>query len=175
MRSQTVALLLADLGVTKTHSRPYTATDNPYSEALFKTAKYRPEIPERFGCLEHARQLFAPLFDWYNTEHRHSGLAMLTPQDVHAGLAAQRLADRAAVLAAAYAAHPERFPGGVPTPGKPPAAVWINKPVGGGCAEKTVLLECPRSDDREAPRGRSTPTAEGIRPTEKEIVLVAAQ
>jgi putative transposase len=161
MRSQTVALLLADLGVTKTHSRPYTATDNPYSEALFKTAKYRPEIPERFGCLEHARQLFAPLFDWYNTEHRHSGLAMLTPQDVHAGLAAQRLADRAAVLAAAYAAHPERFPGGVPTPGKPPAAVWINKPVGGGCAEKTVLLECPRSDDREAPRAGVPPPLRG--------------
>src|SRR3970282_960707 len=90
MRSKTVALLLADLGVTKPHSRPYTSTDNPFSEALFKTAKYRPEIPARFGCLEHARQVFAPLFAWYNTEHRHSGFAMLTPQDVHDGLAASR-------------------------------------------------------------------------------------
>src|SRR5439155_6354131 len=104
MRSKTVALLLADLGVTKTHSRPYTSTDNPYSEALFKTVKYRPGIPERFGCLQHSRHVFGPLFAWYNTAHRHSALALLTPHAVHYGPAAQRLAERAVVLAAAYAA-----------------------------------------------------------------------
>jgi len=176
MRSQTVALLLADLGVTQTHSRPYTSTDNPYSEALFKTAKYRPEIPERFGCLPHARTVFRPLFDWYNTAHRHSGLAMLTPQDVHYGLAAQRLADRATVLAAAYAAHPERFPRGVPTPGTLPAAVWINQPAGCGCAEETELPESSRSADLEPPRDNSTPESGAIGgPSEEEMVLVTAQ
>jgi len=157
MRSKTVALLLADLGVTKTHSRPYTSTDNPYSEALFKTAKYRPEIPERFGCLEHARQVFAPLFAWYNTEHRHSGLAMLTPQDVHDGLAAERLAQRAAVLAAAYGAHPERFPRGRPSPGCLPAAVWINKPAGCACANETAPPGSPRTADLQTPRDSITP------------------
>jgi len=150
MRSKTVADLLVDLGVTKTHSRPYTSTDNPYSEALFKTAKYRPEIPQRFGCLEHVRQVFRPLFDWYNTEHRHSGLAMLTPHDVHYGLAEMRLAVRAQVLAVAYAAHPERFPRGMPTPGTLPAAVWINKPVRCECAEQNARPGGSRSDDLEA-------------------------
>ena len=174
MRSQAVALLLGDLGVTKTHSRPYTSTDNPYSEALFKTAKYRPEIPERFGCLEHARQVFGPLFDWYNTEHRHSGLAMVTPHDVHYGLAEHRLAERARVLAAAYAAHPERFPRGVPTPGRLPEAVWINKPAACACAEKTELAGCPRSDDREAPRGSGTPASGGITLNAEAMVLATA-
>ena len=175
MRSKTVALLLADLGVTKTHSRPYTSTDNPYSEALFKTAKYRPEIPQRFGCVQHARTVFGPLFDWYNTEHRHSGLAMLTPHDVHDGLAEQRLAERAAVLAAAYAAHPERFPHGLPTPGTLPEAVWINKPARCGCAEETERRGCARSVDLEAPRDRSTPESGVSKPTGKELVLVTVQ
>ena len=116
MRSKAVALLLSDLGVTKTHSRPYTSTDNPFSEAQFKTLKYRPQFPSRFGSLQHARSFCRPFFNWYNAEHRHSGLAMLTPRDVHFGLVEQRLAKRTAVLAAAYAAHPERFPRGVPTP-----------------------------------------------------------
>jgi putative transposase len=174
MRSKAVALLLADLGVTKTHSRPYTSTDNPYSEALFKTAKYRPAIPARFGCLEHARQIFGPLFAWYNTAHRHSGLAMLTPHDVHGGLAERRLAQRAAVLAAAYAAHPERFPRGVPTPGRLPEGVWINRPADGGCAEKTVRAACPRSDDLESPKDRSTPASEGITSREEKMVLATA-
>ncbi len=159
MRSKTVALLLADLGVTKTHSRPYTSTDNPYSEALFKTAKYRPEIPERFGSLEHARQVFGPLFAWYNTEHRHSGLAMLTPQDVHDGLAAERLAQRAAVLAAAYAAHPERFPRGRPSPSRLPAAVWINQPAGCACADATAPPGSPRTADLQTPRDSITPAS----------------
>lgn len=174
MRSKPVALLLADLGVTKTHSRPYTSTDNPYSEALFKTAKYRPEIPERFGSLEHARQVCRPLFAWYNTEHRHSGLAMLTPHDVHHGWADQRLAERARVLAAAYAAHPERFPRGVPTPGTLAAAVWINKPVARAAAANNDFAGCPRIDDLEAPRESSTPESGAIRSIEEEIVLVVA-
>jgi putative transposase len=174
MRSKTVALLLADLGVTKTHSRPYTSTDNPFSEAQFRTMKYRPEFPDRFGCLQHARGFCGPFFGWYNTEHRHSGLAMLTPHDVHYGLAEQRQAERAAVLAAAYAAHPERFPHGVPTPGTLPQAVWINKPVGCRCEEENELVGSPSSADLEAPRGRSTPESGVIRPTEEEMLLVTA-
>jgi hypothetical protein len=153
MRAKTVALLLADLVVTKTHSRPYTSTDNSYSEALFKTAKYRPAIPERFGSLEHARQIFGPLFAWYNTTHRHSGLALLTPQDVHHGVAQQRLAARAAVLAAAYAAHPERFPRGLPTPGTLPTAVWINKPATSADTATTALPASARIDALEGGEG----------------------
>ena len=174
MRSKAVALLLADLGVTKTHSRPYTSTDNPYSEALFKTAKYRPEIPERFGCLEHARQVFRPLFAWYNTEHRHGGLAMLTPHDVHYGLAEPRLAGRGRVLAAAYAAHPERFPRGRPTPGTLPTAVWINKPAAPADAANNDPAGCPGGDNLEVSRGSTTPESGAIRPTEEETMLVEA-
>ena len=175
MRSKDVALLLADLGVTKTHSRPYTATDNPYSEAQFRTLKYRPEFPDRFGCLQGARVFCGPFFDWYNTEHRHSGLAMLTPHDVHYGLAAQRLAERAAVLAAAYAVHPERFPHGVPTPDILPQAVWINKPLACGCAEESELAGCPRNADLETPRGSTTPVSAVIRPKNEEMLVVTAQ
>ncbi len=175
MRSKDVALLLADLGVTKTHSRPYTATDNPFSEAQFKTLKYRPEFPDRFGCLQHARRFCGPFFGWYNTEHRHSGLAMLTPHDVHYSLAEQRLAQRAAVLAAAYAAHPERFPRGVPAPGTLPPAVWINKPVGCGCEEENELAGSLRSEDLETPRGGSTPKFGVIRPDEEGMLLATAQ
>jgi putative transposase len=136
--------------------------------------KYRPEFPDRFGCLQHSRSFCGPFFGWYNTEHRHSGLAMLTPQDVHYGLAEQRLAKRAAVLAAAYAAHPERFPHGVPTPDTLPHAVWINKPVGCGCEEETELVGCPKSADLETPRARSTPESAVIRPSEEEMLLVTA-
>jgi len=174
MRSKAVALLLADLGVTKTHSRPYTSTDNPYSEALFKTAKYRPAIPERFGSLEHARQIFGPLFTWYNTAHRHSGLAMLTPHDVHHGLAAQRLADRAQVLAGAYATHPERFPRGTPTPGTLPSAVWINQPATPVDTANPTVAGSPRRNALEVGRDHSTPETRRIRRAEEELMLVAA-
>jgi putative transposase len=128
MRSKSVAMLLGDLGVTKTHSRPYTSTDNPYSEAQFKTMKYRPDFPERFGSIEHGRVFSRDFLGWYNTEHRHSGLGLLTPHDVHYGLAAKKQAQRAVVLAGAHAAHPERFPNGVPQPPILPTEVWINKP-----------------------------------------------
>lgn len=128
MRSKAVALLLSDLGITKTHSRPHVSNDNPFSEAAFKTLKYRPAVPERFGSIEDARSCFADLFVWYNDEHHHGGLGLLTPRDVHHGLADQRVANRATVLAAAYALHPERFPRGLPVPARPPSEVWINKP-----------------------------------------------
>jgi putative transposase len=128
MRSKPVALLLADLGVTKTHSRPHTSDDNPYSEAQFKTVKYRPGCPQRFGSLQHARQWTVELMHWYNTQHHHSGLGLMTPQQVHYGLAPAVRQQRAAVLQAAQMAHPERFVHGVPQPPKLPTAVWINQP-----------------------------------------------
>lgn len=128
MTSKPVAFLLADLGVTKTHSRPHVSNDNPFSEAGFKTLKYRPDFPARFGSIEDARGFCGDFFRWYNNEHRHSGIEMLTPADVHHGRAARRLEDRAAVMAKAYAARPERFVRGAPTVGELPNAVWINRP-----------------------------------------------
>jgi hypothetical protein len=110
------------------HSRPHVSNDNPFSEAHFKTLKYRPAFPERFGSIQDARahcHVFSP---WYNTEHRHTGLGLLTPHDVHHGQADQRIAARSAVLATAYAAHPERFLRGLPQPPARPMEVWINPP-----------------------------------------------
>ncbi len=128
MRSKPVALLMADLGVTKTHSRPYTSTDNPFSEAHFKTMKYRPEFPERFGCLEDARLFCRTFFAWYNDEHRHSGLALLTPSDIHHGRTDTVLNVRQKALLKAYEAKPERFVHGPPRVAHPPQEVWINNP-----------------------------------------------
>jgi putative transposase len=128
MTSKPVALLLADLGVTKTHARPHVSNDNPFSEAQFKTLKYRPDFPERFGSIQDARAHGQAFFPWYNTAHRHSGLGLLTPYDVHYDHADQRVAARAIVLATAYASHPERFPGGLPQPPARPTEVWINPP-----------------------------------------------
>jgi putative transposase len=128
MTSKPVAMLLADLGVTKTHSRPYTSTDNPYSEAQFKTLKYRPGFPQRFDSLEHARACCREFFDWYNHQHRHSGIGLMTPATVHHRRAEKLHADRARVLATAYQATPERFVRRAPTPPPVPAAAWINKP-----------------------------------------------
>ena len=129
MTSHTVAELLVDLGVTKSHSRPHTSNDNPFSESHFKTMKSRPEVPERFGCVEEARGIFRALFAWYNNEHRHSGVAMLTPAMLHSGIGPQILCARAKVLAAAYAAHPERFVNKAPVPDVLPEQVWINRPL----------------------------------------------
>jgi putative transposase len=128
MRSKPVAFLLADLGVTKTHSRPYTSTDNPYSEAQFKTMKYRPGFPERFGSIEVAKSFCRPFFDWYNHTHRHSGIGLMTPAAVHYGRAGALHDERARVLAAAFSANPERFVRGVPMPPALPTAAWINRP-----------------------------------------------
>lgn len=128
MTSKQVAQLLGELGVTKTHNRPYTSNDNPYSEAQFKTLKYRPDFPSRFGSFEDAETFCQNFFGWYNGEHRHTGLALLTPEDVHYGRGEQLLTQRAEVLRAAYDAHPNRFKGRMPKPGKLPEAVWINPP-----------------------------------------------
>jgi putative transposase len=128
MTSKPVAFLLADLGITKTHSRPHVSNDNPYSEAQFKTLKYRPDFPARFDGIEHARAFCQDFFPWYNTEHRHSGLGLLTPEAVHYGQAATVQATRRQVLQAAYAAHPERFVRRPPEPPPLPAAAWINPP-----------------------------------------------
>ena len=128
MRSKPVALLLADLGVIKTHSRPHVSNDNPFSEAQFKTLKYCPQFPERFGSIENGRAFGQVFFPWYNQEHRHSGLGFLTPAVVHFGHAAAVRDHRQLVLAAAYAAHPERFVKGRPQPADLPTAVWINPP-----------------------------------------------
>jgi putative transposase len=128
MVSQPVAFLLASLGVVKSHSRPHVSDDNPFSEAQFKTLKYRPDFPTRFASLTHARTFLREFFDWYNNRHHHDALALLTPHDVHHGLVAERLAQRARVLDAAYAAHPERFVRGAPKPTAPPTTVWINPP-----------------------------------------------
>ena len=128
MQSKPVAMLLADLGVTKTHSRPHTSNDNPFSESQFKTLKYRPEFPKRFGSIQDARVFCRTFFPWYNTEHYHSGLGLLTPETVHYGRASEVTEDRAATLLQAYQTHPERFVRGAPTPLPPPEAVWINPP-----------------------------------------------
>lgn len=128
MASKPVAFLLADLGVTKSHSRPHVSNDNPFSESQFKTLKYRPEFPERFGSFEDAHRFCSWFFGWYNDEHRHSGIAFHTPADVHYGRAAAIQAQRATVLDAAYAAHPERFVRKPPAPRELPTAAWINKP-----------------------------------------------
>jgi putative transposase len=128
MTSKPVALLLSDLGVTKSHSRPHVSNDNPFSESQFKTMKYRPDFPDRFGSIEHGRAHCGDFLAWYNNEHRHGSLGLLTPHDVHHGLAASRLEARDVVLAAAFAARPERFPAGPPSAGVVPAEVWINKP-----------------------------------------------
>jgi putative transposase len=129
MISKPVALLLADLGVTRSHSRPHVANDNPFSESQFKTLKYRPEFPDRVGSLEHGRSHCSDFFPWYNTEHHHVGLGLFTPHDVHYGLAEAKRAQRARVLAEAFARNPERFPHGRPVPKAVPSAVWINPPV----------------------------------------------
>jgi putative transposase len=128
MRSKPVATLLLDLEVTKTHSRPHVSDDNPYSEAQFKTLKYRPDFPERFGSIEDSRAHCQRFFPWYNSAHRHSGIALMSPQTVHYGRAAALTQQRTATLEAAFIAHPQRFKGTAATPPKLPDAVWINPP-----------------------------------------------
>jgi len=128
MRSKLVAHLLADLGVTKTHSRPHVPDDNPFSESQFKTMKYRPDFPPRFGCIEDARLFCREFLRWYNTEHYHSGLGLLTPEMVHYGKADEVVERRKSILLRAYQAHPERFVRKSPEPPTRPEAVWINPP-----------------------------------------------
>jgi len=129
MIAKSTALLYADLGISKSHSRPHVSDDNPFSEAAFKTLKYRPELPDRFGSIQDARRNVVPLMRWYNDEHKHSSLALLTPADVHYGRADAVVAARQRVLDAAHAAHPERFVHGRPTHPAPPTESWINQPI----------------------------------------------
>jgi putative transposase len=128
MIAKSLALLLTDLGVRDSHSRPHVSNDNPYSEAQFKTLKYHPTFPTFFGSLADARTWAQTFFTWYNDQHHHTGLSLLTPSVLHAGRAAQVQAQRQAVLQAAYAAHPERFAAGSPVPPALPTAAWINPP-----------------------------------------------
>ena len=128
MIAKSVALLLADLGGTQTHSRPHVSNDNPFSESQFKTLKYHPQFPDRFGSLQDTRSFLGDFFLWYNSMHHHSALGWLTPADVHYGLAATRRAEREVTLRTAFAATPERFVRRVPIPPELPPAVWINKP-----------------------------------------------
>lgn len=137
MTSKPVALLLSDLGVIKTHSRPQVSNDNPFSESQFKTMKYRPEFPDRFGSTQDARAFCQEFFPWYNTEHHHSGLGLLTPASVHYGLAGAIRGQRQVTLSDFYTRHPERFVKGPPVPAKLPDAVWINPPV------KTAQQDAP--------------------------------
>jgi putative transposase len=128
MVAKPVAFLLADLGVTKSHSRPHTSNDNPFSESQFRTLKYRPDFPDRFGCFADAHAFCTSFFRWYNDEHRHCGIGFHTPTDVHYGRAALVQEKRGFVLDAAYADHPERFVRKPPEPPRLPTAVWINEP-----------------------------------------------
>jgi putative transposase len=137
MIAKSMTLLLSDLGVNQSHSRPHVSADNPYAETQFRTLKYSPGYPDRFGSLADARQWCEHFFTWYNQAHHHTSLQLLTPADVHYGRAQAKLAQRQVVLERAYAAHPERFVQGPPT--TPPLAttVWINRP--------------PATDSSEAP------------------------
>ena len=128
MIAKSTALLYADLGIRSSFSRPHVSDDNPFSEAAFRTFLYRPEMPERFGSLEDARTFFAALLDWYNERHYHTGIALLTPADVHSGRATAIVAARQLILDAAYARTPERFVCNPPLHPTPPAVVWINPP-----------------------------------------------
>ena len=128
MKAKATALLLADLGVTKSHSRPHTSNDNPFSESLFKTCKYQPRFPERFGCIQDAKVFFRAFFDWYNRDHHHHGIGLMTPDQVHYGRADEIHAERQKTLDKAFLAHPGRFVRKRPVPPKKPTEVWINPP-----------------------------------------------
>ena len=138
MTSKSVAFLMADLGVTKTHSRPHVSNDNPYSESQFKTMKYQPDYPSNFGSQVDARTWAQPFFDWYNNDHHHSGVALLTPSDVHYHRAEAVLQKRQEVLQKAYEKSPQRFVKGLPVPEQLAEAVWINPPKSATVADESV-------------------------------------
>jgi putative transposase len=164
MKSKTVAFLLADLGVTKSHSRPYVSDDNPYSESHFKTLKYRPDFPARFGSIQDARSFCREFFPWYNQEHRHSGIGLMAPAMVHYGKAEQVRNQRQAVLALAFDVHPERFVRGVPVPPPLPEAAWINKP-------KVESLAVEVADNQSIPEVPELIAEKGIFPSSPAIQL----
>jgi putative transposase len=128
MKAKATAFLLADLGVTRSHNRPHTSNDNPFSESHFKTLKYQPRFPKRFGCIEDARSFCRAFFDWYNQNHHHSGIGLMTPDQVHYGQIDAVHKARQLTLNQAFAANPERFVKKPPVPPKKPTATWINPP-----------------------------------------------
>jgi putative transposase len=140
MASQPVAFLLARLGITQTPSRPHGSNDHPFSESQFKTLKYCPEFPERFGSLEDATTFCRSFFSWYNHDHRHSGIGLRTPAMVHGGEVEAVTQVRKVTLSAAFEAHPERFVGGAPRPPVVPEAAWINKPKGNSSISEACAL-----------------------------------
>jgi putative transposase len=166
MTSKPVALLLADLGVTKTHSRPYTSDDNPFSEAQFKTLTYRPDFPERFDSVEDARVFCRTFFAWYNGEHRHSGIGLMTPTAMHEGRASAMRDARQRVLMTAYAAHPERFVRKPPQPPILPHAVWINPPKKPSASQDGAGATISITDDQ-----RVALNEEGIRVVSETVVV----
>ena len=174
MIAKSVALLLADLGIGKSHSRPHVSNDNPFSESQFKTLKYSPEFPDRFGSLPDTRSFLLDFFVWYNTMHHHSALGWLTPYDVHYGLAATRRAEREATLQKAFAATPERFVRGGPIPPALPQAVWINKPRRLDEPESIAALEEPGERNALAGRTRDGQNASLVSANEEALELVAA-
>jgi putative transposase len=173
MRSKTVAQLLAELGIDKSHGRPRVSNDNPFSEALFKTAKYRPAMPDRFDGAEHAREVFRRVFGWCNNEHHHSGIVYLTPSVVHHGRADEILERRHRVRMAAYLEHQERFVKGQPQRDRLPSAVWINPP------ETTTRQDAPGSpqtdpDDPEVvPVCHTYGSFENLTTTPRELAAAA--
>jgi putative transposase len=156
MRSQPVAWLLADLGVTKTQSRPYGSEDNPYSESPCKTLTYRPECPERFGARADARHVCQVCFPWYNTEPHHGGIGLVPPHVVHDGREAQMLQIRHQTLAEAYAKHPARFVRTPPRPTPLPEAVWSNNPKE-AAQRSTAEQDADAIQEGQQERGRDTP------------------
>jgi putative transposase len=172
MQAQSVAQLMADLGVNKSHSRPHVSNDNPFSEAQFKTLKYNPAFPGEFGSLADARQWADSFFTWYNQQHHHTGIGLFTPADVHTGQAVTLNQQREAVMQQAYVAHPDRFVKGAPVLPPLPKAVWINPPQQNGSPISTVssdaghvTLLAPGREDR-APRERDLSALSGNGVTE---------
>ena len=153
MRSRTVAEMLDDLGVKKSHSRPRTSNDNPFSESQFKTMKYCPFFPGRFASVAEGRTFFTMFFGWYNTEHHHCGIAMLTPDTVHRGRVDEVVAVRQAALDAAHTAHPDRFVRGAPRAARPASEVWINRP-------SQAVLPTGEDDSSSSPQKAKNPPAE---------------
>jgi putative transposase len=128
MKAKATALMLADLGVTKSHSRPYTSNDNPFSESHFKTLKYQPQFPKRFGCIQDAKAFCQHFFNWYNQDHHHAGIGLMTPNQVHFGKVDAIYDERQKTLSMAFKANPDRFVNKAPLPPKKPIATWINPP-----------------------------------------------
>ncbi len=174
MASQSVAQLLASLGVVKSHSRPHVSNDNPFSESQFKTMKYRPEFPDRFGGYEDSLGYCRSFFKWYNDEHYHSGIGLLTPAMLHFGEAEKVIEDRAHVLQRAYTAHPERFVRGCPKPQMLPTAVWINPPrndtADGTHKKRLPETHCPWKPDASLTHPRPGYPLSSCVPTELDSV-----